>query len=63
VLLVNNLSLSKKSVSQVIKIAIIIFCLVRITGVLTLKEEWLHIVPYSFYDFPSNPPREVYFGY
>jgi hypothetical protein len=63
VLLVNNLSLSKKSVSQVLKIAIIIFCLVRITGVMGLKNEWDHIVPYSFYDFPSNPPRNVYFGY
>lgn len=63
VLLVNNLSLCKKSVSHALKLAIIIFCIVRITGVMNLKNEWDHFVPYSFYDFPQNPPNEVYYGY
>lgn len=63
VLLVNNLSLYKESVAKALKLAIIIFCIVRIIAVMSLKNEWNHLVPYSFYDFPDNPPREVYYGY
>jgi hypothetical protein len=62
VLFCRAITMARPRVAETMKIVSVIVAMFYCSIVITYRNEWHHMVPYSFYDY-SDTHRETYFGY
>ncbi len=61
-LLCRAIAMSKQSMRGLLKIATVVMAISYASIIMTYRNDWHHLLPYSFYDY-SETNRQTHFGY